>query len=606
MDVCVIRTRWSYAKMDEKLTDANRLSIRYPDLVAEWHPTENEPLTPHDVSYGSGKKVWWICKKGDDHEWKATIHHRTSGRGCPFCSGKRVSDTNRLSIHFRYVAAEWHPTKNEPLTPHDVVYGSHKKVWWLCEHGHEWKVEVFRRTIEKRTIKGRELEGVGCPQCASGLSVYYPDVAAEWHPTKNEPLTPHDVSYGSNKKVWWLCEHGHEWDAVVSSRTSIGTGCPFCSGRRATDANRLSIRYPDVAAEWHPTKNEPLTPHDVAYGSHKKVWWLCEHGHEWKVEVFRRTIEKRTIKGREIEGIGCPQCAGGLSVYYPDVAAQWHPTKNEPLTPDDVSYASSKKVWWICKKVADHEWKDTVNHRTSGRGCPFCSGKRVSDTNRLSIHCPDVAVEWHPTKNEPLTPHDVNYKSNEKAWWLCKRGHEWEATIWSRARLEAGCRQCKLVHTSKVEIYLRCELSSVFPDIDPRNTIKIDKWRVDVMIPSEKLVLEYDGGWRHDSQKSYARDMRKTEELKIKGWTVIRIREMPLGRIQSHDLLVDVTFPGDDKIKILTGNVLRHIEKVLGKDIPGVDEYIARRGLAKRELARDIANEIIDESPHPPDQDRLF
>ena len=154
---------------------------------------------------------------------------------------------------------------------------------------------------------------------------------------------------------------------------------------------------------------------------------------------------------------------------------------------------------------------------------------------------------------------------------------------------------------------MRCELSSVFPDIDPRNTIKIDKWRVDVMIPSEKLVLEYDGGRYHKDQKSYARDMRKTEELKIKGWTVIRIREMPLGRIQSHDLLIPpVTKHPDYEVKPLTDNVLRHIEKVLGKDIPGVDEDLARRGLAKRELARDIANEIIDESPHPPDQDRLF
>ena len=126
------------------------------------------------------------------------------------------------------------------------------------------------------------------------------------------------------------------------------------------------------------------------------------------------------------------------------------------------------------------------------------------------------------------------------------------------------------------------------------------------MIPSEKLVLEYDGALWHKGQKSYARDMRKTEELKAEGWTVIRIREEVLEPIQSHDLLVDVTFPGDDNIKLLVDNVLRHIEKVLGKDIPGVDEYLARRGLAKRELAMDIANEIIDESPLPPDQDSLF
>lgn len=158
------------------------------------------------------------------------------------------------------------------------------------------------------------------------------------------------------------------------------------------------------------------------------------------------------------------------------------------------------------------------------------------------------------------------------------------------------------MHTSKVEIYLACELSSVFPDIDPRDTPKIAKRRVDVMIPSEKLVLEYDGALWHKGQKSYARDMRKTERLKTRGWTVIRVREEGLKPIQSHDLIVDVTFPGDDKIKILTDNVLRHIEKVLGKDIPGVDEYIARPDLANG----DLAIEIIDEPPRPPDQPSLF
>ena len=436
---------------------------------------------------------------------------------------------------------------------------------------------------------------------ANRLSKRNPDLVAEWYQAKNGSLTPDDVPHKSNKKVWWRCKDGHKWEAVVASRTSNGTGCPFCSGRRPTDANRLSIHYPDLVDEWDQDKNEPLTPDDVSYASHKRVWWRCERGHEWKVEVFRRTIEKRTVKGRELEGIGCRQCACGLSVYYPAVAAEWHPTKNGSLTPDDVSYASNKKVWWICKEGDDHEWKATVNHRTSGRGCRYCAGKGVSDTNRLSIHDKDVAAEWHPTKNGSLT-RDVNYKSNEKAWWLCKQGHEWEATIWSRTRLKAGCRQCKLVHTSKPETYLRCELSSVFPDIDPRDTPEIASRRVDVMVPSERLVLEYDGVFWHKGQESYDRDLSKTEELKARGWTVIRIREEGLKPIQSHDLIVDVTFPGDDNIKLLTDNVLRHIEKVLGKDIPGVDEYIARPDLAQR----DLAIEIIDEPPHPTDQHSLF
>ena len=45
-----------------------------PDLVKEWHPTMNGEITPFDVSYGSAKKVWWKCAKGDDHSWQTVVH----------------------------------------------------------------------------------------------------------------------------------------------------------------------------------------------------------------------------------------------------------------------------------------------------------------------------------------------------------------------------------------------------------------------------------------------------------------------------------------------------------------------------------------------------
>ena len=49
----------------------------------------------------------------------------------------------------------------------------------------------------------------------------------QWHPTKNLPLTPEQVLPGSEKKVWWRCGQGHEWQAEIRSRVS-GCGCPVC------------------------------------------------------------------------------------------------------------------------------------------------------------------------------------------------------------------------------------------------------------------------------------------------------------------------------------------------------------------------------------------
>ena len=51
----------------------------------------------------------------------------------------------------------------------------------------------------------------------------------------------------------------------------------------------------------------------------------------------------------------------------------WNYYKNEKLNiyPQDYSYGSSKKVWWICPKCKN-EWQQRVNHIIKGIGCPNC------------------------------------------------------------------------------------------------------------------------------------------------------------------------------------------------------------------------------------------
>ena len=54
----------------------------------------------------------------------------------------------------------------------------------------------------------------------------------QWHPTKNLGLSPDSNTFGSNKKAWWVCSKGHEWEATVFSRTTNQRGCPYCKGVR--------------------------------------------------------------------------------------------------------------------------------------------------------------------------------------------------------------------------------------------------------------------------------------------------------------------------------------------------------------------------------------
>ena len=262
----------------------------------------------------------------------------------------------------------------------------------------------------------------------------------QWHPTKNGPMTPETVSYGSKKKIWWCCERGHEWQSALYTRTSADSGCPYCAGKRVwAGENDLASQRPDLIVQWDFAKNGTMSPEQIAIGSHKEVWWICEKGHEWRAMVKSR-----------VSGCGCPVCANrvlspgenDLAFTHPDLTLQWHPVKNGDLTPRNVMAGTLRKVWWKCEQ--GHEWKAAVAARTSGgTGCPVCSGKFVvPGLNDLASQFPAIAAQWHPEKNGTLTPEQVAPGSNRKVWWYCECSHAYQAAVSSRVSKGCGCPYC--------------------------------------------------------------------------------------------------------------------------------------------------------------------
>lgn len=214
-----------------------------------------------------------------------------------------------------------------------------------------------------------------------------PALAKEWHPTKNGELTPDGIGFGSDKKVWWLLKYydkntnqtfNFEWEASVGNR-SRGTKCPFLSGQAIyVGFNDLQTLNPQLASEWHPTKNGNLTPRDVTVRSTKKVWWLFPYDDtqtgkhfdfEWNEPIQNRIRAPHSnpyLSGKKImPGFN------DLATKRPDIAEQWDYDKNDKeLSPLNVTVGSDKKVWWKCKN--GHSWSATVSNRTHGYGCPHC------------------------------------------------------------------------------------------------------------------------------------------------------------------------------------------------------------------------------------------
>lgn len=279
-----------------RLDPKESLGTVYPELAADWHPDKNKPLTPFDVNCCSHKKVWWLGKCG--HEWLAEVKSRVYGSGCPICSHKKIiPGINDLAATHPELVKQWHPTLNKNLQPTSFNSGSCAKVWWRCDHGHEWMASINSRC-----------QGRGCPICAgkvvikgvNDLATMFPAVATQWNYQKNGPLTPNQVTPFSNKKAWWTCDLGHDYFAVVSSRTQTGTGCPYCKNKRVlVGFNDLASSHPDIAAQWYDKLNGNLTPEGVTSGSHKRIWWKCAKGHIWKAAVYSRIGSPNT----------CPTCA---------------------------------------------------------------------------------------------------------------------------------------------------------------------------------------------------------------------------------------------------------------------------------------------------------
>ncbi len=263
----------------------------------------------------------------------------------------------------------------------------------------------------------------------------------EWDYEENDKLglDPNKLTAGSGKKALWICKKNtnHKWVAVIAKRNQ-GRGCPYCAGKKVCVDNCLETNYPEIAQEWNSEKNEKLTSKEITCGSSKKIWWEClkNHNHKWKTSVKHR-----------VNGSSCPYCCGQktckdncLKTTNPILSKEWHPTKNN-LTSEEITYGSTTKVWWLCKK--NHEWVAPVYARSiQGSGCPYCASKKACKENCLQTKYPKFSKEWDFIKNNELTPEQVTYSSHKKAHWICKKGHTWETTVNTRTNQGSGCPIC--------------------------------------------------------------------------------------------------------------------------------------------------------------------
>ncbi len=378
---------------------------------------------------------------------------------------------------------------------------------------------------------------------------------SEWNSERNSMLQPDKTAVNSGIKVWWKCNQGHEWQAIVQNRNK-GSGCPYCSGFKAIEGkNDLKTVNPDLAKEWNHKKNGSLTPENVTANSNKRVWWKCKKGHEWQATIHSRN-----------KGTGCPYCSGRYSIkgendlktVNPKIAAEWDYFKNIGISPEDVLPNSGKKVWWKCNK--GHEWITSIHDRNKGNGCPYCGGRKVlKGFNDLKKVNPDLATEWNYEKNQEITPEDVMPNSGKNVWWKCNKGHEWQQKIYHRNN-GVNCPICKSErNTSLPEFAFLYYLRNV--GIDAIHSYKSLGYELDIFIPSKRIAIEYDGYYWHKDKIN--QDKEKNNLCKKNGIKLYRIREgLPTLKDYSIDYVIE-----KDKRSELEKVIRRIILEITGEKV---------------------------------------
>lgn len=421
------------------------------DLLKEWDYEKNGELKPCNVAKTSNQKVWWKCSNW--HEWKSTINNRTRGCKCPYCSNNLVmSGFNDLKSQNPQLAKDWDYKKNT-IKPDEITAHSNKKVWWKCHVcGYEWNATINARSYGNGCPKCSRETHTSFPEQAiyfyikkyfpdainsdrtilngKELDIYIPSIKTAieydgntWHNNKNkqeldeiknqlcknigitlirvrEPKLNDidncivfkrikDTKYDDLDDV---IEKVLKYLDIINLDVNINRDTPKILEQYAAKKtnNSLAACYPEIAKEWHPAKNGNLTPDKVNYGSNKKVWWLGKCGHEWQAVIVSRTVDDRK----------CPLCSRKDFETWckennkENLLKEWNYEKNT-INPTDITYGSTKKVWWVCPK--GHNWQDTVNARTNNKNkdCPYCKNRRVLiGYNDLKTINPKLIKDW--------------------------------------------------------------------------------------------------------------------------------------------------------------------------------------------------------------------
>ena len=396
-------------------------------LVEEW----NDEKSVTNFTKGSHYEANWKCRSCG-HEWRARIGHRSRNRhNCPYCVGRRIlTGFNDLQTwceenDMNYLIEEW----NDESSITDFTKGSNYEAKWRCGScGYEWQARIGHRTCDR----------TGCPKCNNQTSfaeqtiLYY---AKQYFPT------------------------------IISRYSDLGFELDIYIPSIKTAIEYDGLIYHKHKSKMEKNKNQQCKNNDITLIRIREEG-LCEYSdcvcifrkNSKDINDFNAVLKKLfdclNISNVDIdiyrdyskilENYKTLFLKNSLSIKRPKIAAEWHPTLNGKLKPENFNYGSNHAAWWQCDK--GHEWQAIIKDRSRNRhNCPYCVGRRILiGFNDLQTWCEEndmnyLIEEW----DDESSITDFTKGSAYKAKWKCRScGHKWQARIGHRTEDKHNCPYC--------------------------------------------------------------------------------------------------------------------------------------------------------------------
>ena len=551
-------------KNNECTTCFNRSFASHPKSQY-WDYVKNSDLIPRNVAKGSDKFINLNCNECN-HNFNIQLKRvGLKNAWCQYCSNRKICKNKdcvkcfNTSFSSLPQSKYWHTEKNGNLTPRNIFKSANKKYWFYCD--------VCKHNFHK-SPNGFQTKGGTCPYCAIpskllcgndncsscfNRSFKSHPKSEFWNYEKNNNENPSLIFKGTLKKYWFSCSIcSHEFKISLNSITNKHKECwcPYCSipVKKMCDKSdckhcfQKSFASHEYSNNWNYTLNTK-TPREVFKNSNTKYWFTCQDcQHEFSsnlgsiVNGCRCPYHKKLLCDKE----DCQHCFNNSFASHPK--SEYWDFVNNIKKPREVFKSSGKKYWFVCDSCP-HSFKNSLDHISRGRWCPYCCKpcKKLCDKDdcqhcfKKSFASHSKSKYWHTDKNK-LTPRQCCKFKNQKYWFTC---NDCNNEFYSSLGCISSGTWCPIC-VNKTEKKLYNWLLIKYPTLTIKKEFKVDwcknkdtgrHYRYDFYIKDYKLIIELDGIQHFEYVKHFNNNVEKRQQIdtfKIKcanehGISIIRI-----------------------------------------------------------------------------------